>query len=540
MLASEAALVRAAMELGALSAGGSLTPAEQNVAKRAAFAVPLRRSLQHWRAAIRDGGDPLGDALCELRSPSVRRSNGAFYTPISIVDAMLVWVASQEPGEVVDCGTGTGRFAVRAASMPGVDHVLAIDNDPMACLITRATLAAGDIRNVRVLCGDFTTLRLQQTTRRRAFVGNPPYVRHHQLAATQKKRGQRKAADMGIRLSGLAGLHAHFLVSAAALMNEGDVLCFITSAEWLDVNYGRGLRELMLDGLRLEELHLLDTKHAAFVDAASTAAIVCARSGGTSEVVRFKTAKDLQALGHLGSGGHVVDHADLRLAQGWGRVAKNQYADRGTRDEIALGSIARVHRGAVTGANDYFVMKKEHALELGLANCVRPVLSAAEQLLRSDGEVRTKDTDDVLLCPPEKDRLSPGERRALNNYLRVGEKTGVPDRYVPAHRTTWWRPQVLKPAPIVATYMARQAPFFALNPDGLLILNVIHGVYPIMPLSDDQLRELVPLLNSLRETYRGLGRTYLGGLEKFEPREMERLKLVGASARRFAMLCDGP
>jgi len=88
--------------------------------------------------------------------------------------------------------------------------------------------------------------------------------------------------------------------------------------------------------------------------------------------------------------------------------------------------------------------------------------------------------------------------------------------------------------------MARQAPVFALNPDGLHILNVLHGIYPLKPLSDDQLLDLVTELNALRETYRGRGRTYLGGLEKFEPREMERLSLGIDSARTFAMLCDAP
>ena len=87
--------------------------------------------------------------------------------------------------------------------------------------------------------------------------------------------------------------------------------------------------------------------------------------------------------------------------------------------------------------------------------------------------------------------------------------------------------------------MARQAPFFALNPDGLHILNVIHGLYPLSPLGDEQLTLLTETLNGMRETYRGLGRTYQGGLEKFEPREMERLAVHLDAPSKLAMLCDG-
>lgn len=453
---------------------------------------------------------------------------------------MLAWVSLQEAGEIVDCGAGSGRFALAAAKLPMVESVIGVETDPLACLIMRANAAVLKIQTLRVVRADFTTLSLPATSRRRAFVGNPPYVRHHGLAADQKKRCQRVAADLGIKLSGLAGLHAHFIVAAAAAMHPGDVLCFITAAEWLDVNYGSGVRALMLDGLRAEEVHLLDARTPAFEDAASTAVIVCARSGGTAEWIRFKTARSLSSLVRLGVGGRLVSMSDLEGARSWGRIARNEYSKPSTDDNIPLGSVARVHRGAVTGANDFFVMTPQQTKMLAIENCVRPVLSSAEEVLVANGIVRRSDRTRVILCPPEPPVLKPRERDALNAYIAIGHDRGIHERYVPAHRSPWWRPQLLAPPPVVATYMARQAPVFALNPDGLHILNVLHGIYPLKPLSDDQLVELVMELNALRETYKGRGRTYLGGLEKFEPREMERLRLGIDSVRKFAMLCDAP
>jgi tRNA1(Val) A37 N6-methylase TrmN6 len=466
----------------------------------------------------------------------VRRKTGSFYTDRPIVDAMLRWVAEQQPDEVVDCGAGTGRFAIAAARLPGVRSVIAVEIDPVASLILRARAAVLGIKTIRVLNDDFLALELAPTKLRRAFVGNPPYVRHHGLTAEQKKSGQLIAASLGIRLSGLAGLHAHFVFSAAVLAKPGDVLCFILSAEWLDVNYGRGLRDLMLDGLRAEEVHLLDASTAAFADAATTAVIVCARSGGDAEEIRFKNAASLNTLAQFGLGGRLVPHSDLQLAKSWGKIARGRYGDvDATR--IPLGSVARVHRGIVTGANEFFVMTRARAKELGLQNCVRPVLTRAEDVLSSGGVVRDSPHRKVMLCPP--DRMTAADRRSLNRYIADGEAAQIHKRYVPSHRNPWWRPQVLPPPPIVATYMARQAPAFALNPDGLVFLNVIHGLYPLRPLSDEQMRLLAEALTRLREGYRGEGRTYQGGLEKFEPREMELLPLESDAARMFSMLCDG-
>jgi len=81
--------------------------------------------------------------------------------------------------------------------------------------------------------------------------------------------------------------------------------------------------------------------------------------------------------------------------------------------------------------------------------------------------------------------------------------------------------------------MARQAPLFALNPDGLALLNIGHGIYPNYRSTDDELVLLVSALNGAREQFRGAGRTYHGGLEKFEPGEMEALPvpIAGHGAR---------
>ena len=79
--------------------------------------------------------------------------------------------------------------------------------------------------------------------------------------------------------------------------------------------------------------------------------------------------------------------------------------------------------------------------------------------------------------------------------------------------------------PIVATYMARQAPLFAANPDGLGLLNVAHGLHPHAPMEAATVALVVQILNANRASFIGRGRTYHGGLEKFEPGEMEALPL---------------
>jgi hypothetical protein len=100
--------------------------------------------------------------------------------------------------------------------------------------------------------------------------------------------------------------------------------------------------------------------------------------------------------------------------------------------------------------------------------------------------------------------------------------------YIASHRTPWWSVGLHRPAPILATYMARRPPGFVRNLAGARHLNIAHGLYPRQPLSDEALTALVEYLGRSISTRDG--RTYAGGLTKFEPREMERVPVPAPEA----------
>ena len=93
--------------------------------------------------------------------------------------------------------------------------------------------------------------------------------------------------------------------------------------------------------------------------------------------------------------------------------------------------------------------------------------------------------------------------------------------YVARHRNPWWSVGLRSPAPILATYMARRPPAFVRNLVGARHVNVAHGIYPREPLPDDLLDALAASLRTGVSVTQG--RTYAGGLTKFEPSEMERI-----------------
>jgi len=473
----------------------------------AAFAETARRD-------IRAGGDPLGEAFCALRAAAARRADGAFYTPLPIVRSMVAWTLDHDPARVVDAGCGSGRFAVELRRAGFTGELVAIDRDPLAVLMTRSHLAAAGFEPLGVIGADFLHLRLPAVEGITAFIGNPPYARHHLLTPDTKAWGKHAGERAGVKTSGLSGLHALFLLGAHLSSRPGDIGCFITSAEWLDARYGAAIRQLMAGPMGCRALDLFEPAASPFEDALSTAVIVGWEQGYEGPV-NVRRVAGPSALDRVGVG-PAIPRQRLTSSPRWS--ALHRPATRGPDRRVPLFEIARVHRGVATGANAFFSIPLEVSRQLGLSRHVRPCLHRAAQVIAAEGVVRAADCSHGLLdigrAPPD----SP----ELQRYLRRGERLGIHRRYLCRHRDPWWRVGGSVAPPIVVTYMARQPPSFALNPDRCQILNVLHGLHFHGEVDPAVQAALVQWLQAHRHDLQG-HRTYHGGLQKWEPRDLEAI-----------------
>jgi hypothetical protein len=530
--------------LGAGSVAG-WSGEERDLAARAGERGPGSvRAVTAARDRIRAGEDPLGDAFCALRSPAGRRVLGQTFTPPLVIESMIAWAAGTgiRPARVVDPGSGSARMLLAAGRRWPQAALIGVEIDPAAAIIGRASLAAaGFAGRSAVLLGDYCCARLPHTEGPTLFLGNPPYVRHHQIAAPGKDWLRRAAREQGLSASGLAGLHAHFFLATARHAAPGDLGVLITAAEWLDVNYGRLVRELLLGALGGQAVHLIEPATAVFADAAATSVIACFRPGTTPEAIRMRRVAGPAELGAL-AGGTPVAVPVLRATSRWGpllRAARPEAAKPGAarpgsasprrpgrlrEGHIELGELCRVHRGQVTGANAVWVTAGPHPLVP--ARFLIPAVTRARELIAA-GPVLAAGVPlrQVISLPADLDDLPGGERAGVARFLRHATAAGAADSYVARHRTPWWRVRLGVPPPIMASYMGRRPPVFVRNQAGASYLNIAHGLYPREPLDPGVLDALAAFLS--RSVSPEQGRVYAGGLIKFEPREMERLLVPG-------------
>jgi adenine-specific DNA-methyltransferase len=514
-------LVGAALALGAEHVG-PLSRAESRLASEPIDPTALR-TLQ---ARIRRGQDPLGEALCGLRAPAVRRDLGAYFTPRKIVEAMIEWAAQgPAPARVIDPGCGSGRFAMLAGARFPETRIVAVELDPVAAIIARANLSVtGLAGRAQVLLEDYRDYAPSPIDGATLYVGNPPYVRHHEISAKWKRWLTDTAGARGLKASRLAGLHAHFFLATATHASNGDRGALITSSEWLDVNYGALMRGLMLDGLGGTAVHMISPQAAPFQDAHVTGAIACFQIGSRPTSVRMRLVKSVAELGRL-DGGKPISRKRLSAAERWTPLLKT--ACRAPQGHIELGELFRVHRGAATGANRVWVVDA-HASDLP-RRLLRPAVTRARELFAAGPSLAsTEGLRAIVALPADLDTLDASERRIVDRFLRKARQLHAHESYIARHRRPWWSVDLRDaPPPILTTYMARRPPAIVRNLAGAHHLNIAHGLYPREPLSEQALDVVAA---ALRDSIRvGEGRTYAGGLTKFEPKEMERLPIPDVS-----------
>jgi hypothetical protein len=392
--------------------------------------------------------------------------------------------------------------------------------DPLAALMLRANLSARGLTDrATVLVKDYREVKLPRCGGMTAFIGNPPYVRHHNIDKNWKAWYASTFADFGIKASTLAGLHLHFFLQTRLLAKAGDVGAFITSAEWMDVNYGSALRRLLLDQLGGVALQVLEPTIECFPGAATTAAITCFRVGETVEPVRVQSVHKLEGLNDLTKGTD-IPRERLQVAPRWSIIVRP--SEPASVGDIELGELFRVHRGQVTGANNIWIAG-EHAN--ALPNRVKlPTVTKAKDLFQAGAHLHSADIlRRVIDLPAEFDDFTQDECQRISAFLSWAKLNGADRSYIAQHRKVWWSVGLKTPAPILCTYMARRPPQFTLNACEARHINVAHGLYPRQPLADGVMTCLVTWLN--KNVNMESGRTYAGGLTKFEPKEVERLRI---------------
>jgi len=370
------------------------------------------------------------------------------------------------------------------------------------------------------------------------IVCNPPYVRHHHLSQIQKRELQAAVArHLDFEMNGLSGLYTYFIVLSQAWMSKDGVGAWLIPSEFMDVNYGRKVKEFLTEKVTLQRIHRFDPNEVQFGDALVSSAVVFFKNTPPPEEheVEFTFGGTVNKPKLSDS----IRLNDLRRISKWTGLPQAASRLIHRSNGSTLSDLFIIKRGLATGCNSFFVLAPDQVEQLNLPRkFLRPILPSPRELVTHEiladehGDPNIASRRYLLSCDlPERDVES--EYPMLWRYLQRGIERKVNEGYICSHREPWYSQENRPPSPFLCTYMGRptkrsESPFrFILNNSKATAANVYLMLYPKPVLAawlsrDPELyRAVWKALSSITaETLKAEGRVYGGGLHKLEPKEL--------------------
>lgn len=473
-----------------------------------------------------------------------RRRFGQFATPYELAQEIISYgltLQNEEAISFLEPAIGTGSFY----------SALLSECDMHSKTLTRATgieldddfySAARDLwshTGINLIKEDFTEAECFE--RVNFLISNPPYVRHHYISQEKKSKLATTIKDnIGLSLSGLAGLYCYFILCAHKWLAPNAICGWLIPSEFMDVNYGSVLKEYLLNNVHLLRVHRYNPENCKFDDALVSSCVVWFKNEFVSE--NYDVEFSYGGTHEKPEISKKISKNVLEKHRKWTHFPEKENIKSNSSTNLTLGDFFTIKRGLATGDNDFFILTKEQidALDLDM-QFFTPILPSPRHLkcdeVFSDNNGHPRlDTQYFLLnCTLPENEIKE-HYPAIWDYLNGGKDTTA-QKYLCKNRKVWYFQESRTATPFLCSYMGRgtsehSAPFrFILNHTNAIATNSYLMLYPKTILSEaitqspDVLHKIWEILiNITSSDLECEGRVYGGGLKKIEPRELSYVK----------------
>jgi adenine-specific DNA-methyltransferase len=180
-----------------------------------------------------------------------RRALGIYYTPAALAEAISYWAVRTKNDTVLEpsfggCGflvAARGRLLALGVKRPGY-QLAGCDIDQSAFSILYS-IAGKQPSSARFLKRDFLSVEPNNFPIREftCVLGNPPFVRHHEISKSVKRRIEKLASREEYPLPRTSGLWAHFVSHSQQFLAENGRLGLVLPGSFLFADYARSLRD---------------------------------------------------------------------------------------------------------------------------------------------------------------------------------------------------------------------------------------------------------------------------------------------------------
>ena len=461
--------------------------------------------------------------------PSIRtrqKLSGAYFTPDHVAASLLKWAVHAPTDRLLDPSCGDGQF------IAGHRNSVGIEQDPAS-----AHLAMERAPWALVHEGDFFTWAAETNERFDCAAGNPPFIRYQTFAGDVRARAAALCRRLGVEFSGLASSWAPFLVAAAGLLRPGGRMAFVVPAEIGHAPYARPLLDYLVGNF--SHVQVVAVREKLFPNLSEDCWLLYADDfGGKTSHVLFSALDKFTANAKPPRAATKISVAELN--SNWnGRlrpyllsedIREAYVALTAATDTVRMRDIASVGIGYVSGANDFFHLRRSDVERWDIpGQFLHPTIRNGRALPEktvTEGLVADwlRNDDPILLLRLPKTKDLP---TSVRRYLATEDAKEASSGYKCRSRDPWYSVPDVKVPDFFLTYMSGREPNLVRNDAGCTCTNSVHSVRLKFQTSRKYFKrwgsEAVQLSAELE------GHPLGGGMLKLEPREAAQIILPNAT-----------
>jgi adenine-specific DNA methylase len=471
-----------------------------------------------------------------------KKKLASFYTPRDLAQVLTDWAIMDSHSTVLDPSFGGCAFLYAALESlkkkgnktPGA-QVYGVDIDPDAKNYLKPLFESSANPDQFVISDFFnvTPAGLKQDLFD-AVVGNPPYIRYHNISDEAEIRAAKCLNEYDIKISGRASYWAYFLLYSMQFLKRGGRLAMILPGALLHTDYSEKVRDLLKGFFRDVTIFLLEDR---VFDSTQEESVLVFADGAQEphQRLRVGAVSKISDLPKALINGHattkIITHS--KVDGEWLRALLESEV-LSIYDEIAesdgfvrLGELVNIRIGVVTGNNNFFILSDDERKKLRIAKKYtipivrRPAKLKGLSVTDSDlNTIDTKQRNRLLAIKPD---------QAIDDHLRefffAGEKLGISQATKCRDRKPWFSvPETFVPHAFVPCMFASW-PRLVINKSTYTCTNnILRLIWKEPKLCEDWLKLAVGTLSTFSQLSAELvGRSYGGGVLKLEPKELARL-----------------
>lgn len=459
-----------------------------------------------------------------------RKKYAQFFTPEVIAQLMCRWLLEATSlSTILEPAVGLGIFSRILLSQNPDVNITGYDIDHS---ILNKTKKLFNHNNIKLTAQNYVFS--DWDAKYDGIICNPPYFKFHDY--DNKTVLQEFRVRRGYELTGFTNLYSLFLLKSAYQLNPGGRAAYIVPSEFLNSDYGKQIKKYLLKSNTLRHVLVIDFKENVFEDALTTASVILLANDGNQESIKFSNIKSLKNLDDFQAsitkypifeGDNVHKASSLDPTIKWRAYYEDQQALKFS-NLVSFSKYGKVLRGIATGANDYFVFntskaKKHQITENFLLPCITRSMDVKNTFFTNEDLTLLEEDDRNIYLFNALD----GNNSSVAEYLKKGVARGIDKKYLTASRRPWYSLENRPPAPIWVGVFNRNGIRFVRNLAGIRNLTTFHSIY--INKEFESLTELIfayLLTNTARQLLEDNRREYGNGLQKFEPNDINKGKML--------------